>query len=167
MYVWSWPLLISAAVLSMAVVACGADTSTSALPVSPLEPTQAPIPTVSLSTQPEPSPTVQRSTSPTPGASMVQSPTPSVQRQPGTTGRAGTSGGPSGLRPSSPTGRSGFVPLDNPLFLTASEASHLGEDELVLGYESKGEARAYPIGMMRYHHIVNDSVGGTPLLVTY
>lgn len=61
----------------------------------------------------------------------------------------------------------GFVPLDNPSFLAAHEAGYLGDDELVLGVEWAGEARAYPLRMLRYHHIVNDTVEGEPLLVTY
>jgi len=30
-----------------------------------------------------------------------------------------------------------------------------------------GEARAYPIRMLRFHHIVNDQVSGRPILITY
>ena len=150
------PLLISAVALSMAVVACGTDTSTNALPASPSEPP----PTASLSTRPASSPTVQQSNPPAPPPRVARQPTPSAQMPP-VTAR-------SGPRPTSPTGRSGgFVPLDNPAFLSASQAHHLSDDELVLGYESEGEARAYPINMMRYHHIVNDSVRGSPLLITY
>ena len=65
-----------------------------------------------------------------------------------------------------PRGR-GFVPLDDPSFLTVGEAGHLGDEELVLGVEWAGEVRAYPVRMLRYHHVVNDTVGGEPLLVTY
>ena len=61
----------------------------------------------------------------------------------------------------------GFVPLDNPSFLAAHEAGYLGDDELVLGVEWGGEVRAYPVRMLRFHHIVNDTVNGEPLLVTY
>lgn len=61
----------------------------------------------------------------------------------------------------------GFVPLDNPAFLAAHEAGYLGDEELVLGVEWAGEVRAYPVRMLRYHHIVNDTVKGEPLLVTY
>ena len=63
--------------------------------------------------------------------------------------------------------RGGFVPLDDPAFLTAVETDYFGDEELVLGVEFAGEVRAYPVRMLRYHHIVNDTVGGEPLLVTY
>ena len=61
----------------------------------------------------------------------------------------------------------GFVPLDDPTFLAAHETEYFGDEELVLGVEFAGEARAYPVRMLRYHHIVNDTVRGEPLLVTY
>ena len=64
-------------------------------------------------------------------------------------------------------GRGGFVPLDNPVFLAANETEYFGDEELVLGVEFADEIRAYPVRMLRYHHIVNDNVGGEPLLVTY
>jgi len=59
------------------------------------------------------------------------------------------------------------VPLDQPAFLTSSETDYLPDEDLVLGLEWMGEARAYPIRMLTYHHIVNDNVAGRPLLVTY
>ncbi len=38
---------------------------------------------------------------------------------------------------------------------------------LVVGVEVNGEARAYPLQFIGYHHQVRDTVGGTPVLVTY
>ena len=63
--------------------------------------------------------------------------------------------------------RTPFVPLDQPAFLTVSETGDFPDEDLVLGLEWMGEARAYPIRMVTYHHIVNDTVAGRPLLVTY
>ncbi len=63
--------------------------------------------------------------------------------------------------------RTPFVPLDRPAFLTATEATYLPDDDLVLGLEWQGEARAYPIRMLTYHHIVNDAVAERPILITY
>jgi hypothetical protein len=39
--------------------------------------------------------------------------------------------------------------------------------EMVLGVEVGGDARAYPIGLLAQHEIVNDTVGGQPIAVTY
>jgi hypothetical protein len=40
-------------------------------------------------------------------------------------------------------------------------------EKLVLGIERNGEARAYPIQFLGYHHQVLDTVGGEPVMVTY
>jgi hypothetical protein len=40
-------------------------------------------------------------------------------------------------------------------------------DRLVVGVELNGDARAYPLQFIGYHHHVRDSVGGKPILVTY
>jgi len=45
--------------------------------------------------------------------------------------------------------------------------SALGDDALVLGFEHGGEAHAWPIRYLVYHHQVRDSVGGQAVLATY
>ena len=40
-------------------------------------------------------------------------------------------------------------------------------DDKVLAVSWGRMARAYPIRTMGYHHIVNDTVGGVPIAVTY
>jgi len=60
-----------------------------------------------------------------------------------------------------------FVPLDNPDFIAADEAGFVDAEDLVLGLTIAGESRAYPISMMTYHHIVNDTIGGRPILITF
>ncbi|MBI4202673.1 MAG: DUF3179 domain-containing protein [Chloroflexi bacterium] len=57
--------------------------------------------------------------------------------------------------------------MDNPVLVRASEATYLPADDLVLGLELEGQARAYPVRMLWFHHIVNDRVGERPILVTY
>lgn len=58
--------------------------------------------------------------------------------------------------------------IDNPQFHSVSDADQEYDlDELVLGVEFEGDARAYPIGLLARHEIVNDTVGGQPIAVTY
>jgi hypothetical protein len=38
---------------------------------------------------------------------------------------------------------------------------------LVLGVEQDGEAKAYSISLLSRHEIVNDSIGGQPIAVTW
>lgn len=46
-------------------------------------------------------------------------------------------------------------------------ANTIAPDKLVLGVNINGEARAYPIQLIGYHHQVRDTVGHTPVMVTY
>ncbi|MCH7906360.1 MAG: DUF3179 domain-containing protein [Chloroflexi bacterium] len=43
----------------------------------------------------------------------------------------------------------------------------LTPEELVLGVEIDGESRAYPIGLMRFREMANDTLGGVPILVSW
>ena len=60
-----------------------------------------------------------------------------------------------------------FVPLDDPVFARADQRTNLPDSAFVLGLDLAGEQRAYQLQMMAYHHIVNDTVGGNPTLITY
>jgi len=61
----------------------------------------------------------------------------------------------------------GIPPIDEPTFLPAPAIDFLADDEPVLALEIDGDARAYPIQVMIWHEIVNDTVGDTPVSVTY
>jgi hypothetical protein len=60
-----------------------------------------------------------------------------------------------------------FSPVDEAQFATVANVSFLEPDHLVLGVSIGGEAKAYPVGMMAYHHIVNDRLAGEPYVATY
>src|SRR5579864_3826146 len=51
-----------------------------------------------------------------------------------------------------------FHPLPSPNFQTAAK-SKLDAKEMVMAVRFGGDARAYPISQMAYHHILNDEVG--------
>lgn len=57
--------------------------------------------------------------------------------------------------------------LTNPLLLTAGEALGYADTDRVLGVEVGGTARAYPLRILWWHEIVNDTLGGQPVLVSY
>lgn len=61
----------------------------------------------------------------------------------------------------------GIPPIDEPTFLPTDAVDFLADDEPVLALEIDGDARAYPIQVMIWHEIVNDTVGGAPVSVTY
>ena len=43
----------------------------------------------------------------------------------------------------------------------------LGDSTLVIAVEHEGEAKAYPVRFILYHHQVRDTVGSKPVMVTY
>ncbi|MGH3467500.1 MAG: DUF3179 domain-containing protein [Thermocrispum sp.] len=65
------------------------------------------------------------------------------------------------------SGKDGIPSIDKPRFVPASKAGFLDDDDPVFGLEYQGEVRAYPQLVLVWHEIVNDTVGGRPLAVTY
>ena len=62
----------------------------------------------------------------------------------------------------------GIPAIDDPTFWSVAEADgRYREDELVLGVAFDGEARAYSVPFLSRHEIVNDSVGGRVITVTW
>ena len=60
-----------------------------------------------------------------------------------------------------------FHPLPQPGYVEAAKASHVNNGDMVLSLELNGEARAYPVPLMAYHHLVNTTVGREPIVATY
>jgi nitrate reductase NapE component len=60
-----------------------------------------------------------------------------------------------------------FNPLANARYAKASEAGFVDDADIVVAVESNGEAVAYPVRLMAYHHLAQDTVGGTPIVATY
>ncbi len=58
--------------------------------------------------------------------------------------------------------------LSDPAFLSADQVRGLlkGADR-VLAVSSNGEAKAYPVRILNWHELVNDTVGGRPVLVSW
>lgn len=69
------------------------------------------------------------------------------------------SGGPS---------KDGIPAIDRPHFVPPQEASQwLDAREPVIVFEYQGEVRAYPLQILMFHEIANDTVGGLPVTVTF
>lgn len=62
--------------------------------------------------------------------------------------------------------RDAINPVYNPTFVDSSGVDW-PEDELVIGIEIDGEARAYPVGFLTWREIVNDTQRGIPTMVTW
>ncbi len=62
----------------------------------------------------------------------------------------------------------GIPPVDNPQFVSVGEADEwLNDPEPILVVDIDGDVRGYPLQILIWHEIVNDTVGGLPLAVTY
>ena len=55
----------------------------------------------------------------------------------------------------------------NHLVFQGRAQNRLDESSIVIGFEHNGEARAWPVRLLVFHHQVQDTVGGLPVLVTY
>lgn len=63
--------------------------------------------------------------------------------------------------------RDGIPSLDHPKFIAASEADFLSPDDKLLGINYNGVTKAYPIAILDYHELVNDTFGDQPVAVSY
>ncbi len=63
-------------------------------------------------------------------------------------------------------GKDDIPPIYHPSFVSAT-AAQLQPDELVLGVAINGETRAYPITILKGREMVNDTLRGVPILVTW
>ena len=62
--------------------------------------------------------------------------------------------------------KDGIPAIDRPKFVAPGEA-RMKWGERILGVALNGEAKAYPVRILNWHEVVNDSVGGMPVAVTY
>jgi phosphoglycerol transferase MdoB-like AlkP superfamily enzyme len=60
-----------------------------------------------------------------------------------------------------------FHPLAQTAYAKTNDTGFVSDTDMVLAVENKGEAVAYPVRQMAYHHLVADVVGGTPIVATY
>lgn len=64
--------------------------------------------------------------------------------------------------------RDAIPAIDHPRFYSAAEADReYDPDELVLGVSLGGESRAYSTALLSSHEIVNDTVGGRKIALTW
>ena len=64
--------------------------------------------------------------------------------------------------------KDGIPAIDNPTFESVADADEWLDDlEAVQVVDLNGDARAYPVQVMVWHELVNDTVGGEPVVITY
>jgi len=63
--------------------------------------------------------------------------------------------------------KDGIPSIDAPAFVAITAVEDLTDTEPVVSVDLNGDARAYPLRVLIWHEIVNDTVGGVPVSVTY
>jgi hypothetical protein len=61
----------------------------------------------------------------------------------------------------------GIPALDDPPTLEGSNAKYLRQKERVFGIVLGGEARAYPLRFLSWHELLNDTLGGEPIALSF
>lgn len=61
----------------------------------------------------------------------------------------------------------GIPAIDDPEFLETDQVDFLADREPVLAIEVNGDARAYPLQILTWHELVNDTIGGQPVTVSF
>jgi len=60
-----------------------------------------------------------------------------------------------------------FIALDNPTFVSSEDAAYLHENDEVIGIVINGQAKAYSLKTVAWHHAIRDELANTPILVTF
>lgn len=63
--------------------------------------------------------------------------------------------------------RDGIPSIDDPTFRPVAEVRAVKDEEPVVVVAGETEARAYPLQILMWHEIVNDTLDGKPITVTY
>ena len=63
--------------------------------------------------------------------------------------------------------KDGIPSIDKPKFATIADINNIAGREPVITVSINGDTRAYPLRVLTWHEIVNDTVGGKPVTVTY
>lgn len=63
--------------------------------------------------------------------------------------------------------KDGIPAIDHPKFDSVESATWLSKTERVLGIEINGESKAYPVSILNWHELVNDSIYDRDIVVTF
>lgn len=63
--------------------------------------------------------------------------------------------------------RDGIPAIDAPKFISPNEVKFLRDDDIVISFTHAGITRAYPLRILIWHEIVNDTIGNKSIAITY
>jgi hypothetical protein len=72
------------------------------------------------------------------------------------------------VSPDVPVAKDGIPAIDRPRFVSVNEARNwLADKEPVIVLQVRGISRAYPLQILVWHEVVNDQIGGVPVMISY
>jgi len=63
--------------------------------------------------------------------------------------------------------KDGIPAILRPKILEPGQAAYIEDSDVVIGVRIGSEARAYPVKVLNWHEVVNDTIGGVPVAVTF
>jgi hypothetical protein len=60
-----------------------------------------------------------------------------------------------------------FEPLTAPQFAPTRDVDFVADEDMVIAVENEGDAVAFPVRQMAYHHVIQELVGGVAVVATY
>lgn len=63
--------------------------------------------------------------------------------------------------------KDGIPALRAPKVVSSADADFLRDEDLVVGFQQGDDARAYPLKVLNWHEVVNDTVGGRGVAITW
>ena len=63
--------------------------------------------------------------------------------------------------------KDGIPAILKPNFVNPAQAEFLNRSDQVIGVRIGKQARAYPIKILNWHEVVNDTLNGVPIVVTF
>jgi len=63
--------------------------------------------------------------------------------------------------------KDGIPAILKPNIVEPGEAAYLEDSDAVIGVKIGNETRAYPVKVLNWHEVVNDTIDGVPVAVTF
>jgi hypothetical protein len=63
--------------------------------------------------------------------------------------------------------KDGIPAILKPKIIEPGQAAYLEDSDAVIGVKIGNESRAYPVKVLNWHEVVNDTIDGVPVAVTF
>jgi hypothetical protein len=63
--------------------------------------------------------------------------------------------------------KDGIPAILKPKIVASDQAAYLQDSDAVIGVKIGSQARAYPVKVLNWHEVVNDTIDGVPIAVTF